>query len=122
MARWIVFDQDTAAELRSRLPQQAVFEAPGRTALEYALTAPRTVVALLETQVGNETTIAVFRPGPHYAATRPRATSTIPARSLSPSVAPAPFRAGGFLGLSDHIVMDEEEAVAEKKRWWQWWR
>jgi hypothetical protein len=112
MARWIVFDETTAAELRSQLPEQAVFEAPGRTALEYALTASRTVVAVLDPPAGDEATIAVFRRRRHNAVAQPRVSAPVGVSTV--------VRATGFLGLSDHAA--EEEEAAAKKRWWQFWR
>jgi hypothetical protein len=113
MARWIVFDEVTASELRSQLPRESVFEAPGRTAVEYALTTPRTVVAVLE-PVGDEARIAVFRPSRRYA--------LAPQQASTPVGVSTPVRASGFLGLSDHLVEPEEEEVAAEKRWWQFWR
>jgi hypothetical protein len=118
MARWIAFDQTTAAELRSRMPQPAVFEAPGRTALEYALSTPRTVVAVLDAPGSDQATIAVFRAGGRYAAPKPKASEP---SAESPDAALS-VRASGFLGLSDRLVASGEEESAEKKRWWQLWR
>lgn len=106
MPRWIVFDQDTASELRSRLPQASVFEAPGRAALEYALDGPRSVVTVLAPAVGSVSAVAVFRPG-----------RTLAALSAKPSR----VRASGFLGLNDSPVPEEEEED-EKHRWWQFWK
>ncbi len=102
MPRWIVFDQLTASTLRSRLPQATVFEAPGRAALEYALDNPRRVVAVLP-----PATVAVFRP------------SSI--QTAPPPTKAFPVRTTGILGLSDAPAPEEEE-VAEKRRWWQFWR
>ena len=105
MARWIVFDEVTASELRSRLPQEAVFEAPGRAALEYALANPKSLVTVLPLAVKNASVIAVFRP---------QRTPT------PPPVKAFPVRATGFLGLSDEFAPEKE--VPEKRRWWQFWR
>jgi hypothetical protein len=120
MPRWIVFDQDTASELRSRLPQASVFEAPGRAALEYALNSPRSVVAVLPPSLGNGSAVAVFRPG--RAGSRP--ATTTPRRDeggirteSAPPVKPSRVRAGGFLGLNDEVVVEEE--TPHKKNWWQ---
>jgi hypothetical protein len=104
MSRWIVFDQVTASELRSRLPHESVFEAPGRAALEYALDNPRSMVTVLPAS-GNYSTIAVFRPG--------RTLTTQPANTL-------PVRATGILGLNDQSVL--EETREEPRRWWQFWK
>jgi hypothetical protein len=117
MARWIVFDELTAAELRSQLPREAVFEAPGRTAIEYALTAPRTVVTVLGPPIGDETTIAVFRPKRHPVAARPQVSG--PVGEANPPRHSMPVRASGFLGLSDQVTAPEEE---EDAPWWQFWR
>lgn len=105
MSRWIVFDQHTASELRSRLPHAAVFEAPGRAVLEYALDNPRSMVTVLPAAPGNCSTIAVFRPHRTLAA---------------PAVKASPVRATGILGLNDESVLEEE--VDEKRRWWQFWK
>jgi len=107
LPRWIVFDQATATTLRSRLPQAAVFEAPGRAALEYALDTPKSLVTLLTRQPGEQPIIAVFRPQ--------RSQPVVPAK-------PLPVRATGFLGLNDAPVLDEEEEVPGKRRWWQRWK
>jgi hypothetical protein len=103
MPRWIVFDQDTASKLRSRLPQASVFEAPGRAALEYALDSPKSVVTVLPATPGNIAAVAVFRPE-----RTPAASPEKPSR----------VRATGFLGLNDESVFEEEQ-VPEKGKWWQ---
>jgi hypothetical protein len=86
-----------------------VFEAPGRTALEYALNTPRTLVTLLPSAPGERPVIAVFRPN--------RQQPVPPAR-------PFPVRPTGFLGLNDAPVFDEdeEERAPEKRGWWRRWR
>src|SRR5262249_53999415 len=126
MARWIAFDQETAAELRTHLPKDAVFEAPGRAALEYALNTSRPVVAVLEPEVGDGLTLAVFRATLCEPALQPaEAAEQETAEPVEPS-APvresSQLRASGFLGLSDDYVGVEEEENTDKKRWWQFWR
>ena len=117
MTRWIAFDQATVTKLRSQLPQDSVFEAPGRSALEYALNATRPVVVLLEQGGGEETTIAVFR------ATRgEEAVHSYVEEQASAVHEEKPVRASGFLGLSDDFIGAEEEENEEKTRWWQFWR
>jgi hypothetical protein len=120
MARWIAFDQDTAAELRSQLPRNSVFDAPGRDALEYALNTSRPVVALMGPAGDDEVTIAIFR------ATRVEAAPP-PMQIIVPIETPpvresSHIRASGFLGLSDDFVGADEEENAEKRAWWQFWR
>jgi hypothetical protein len=117
MVRWIAFDQATATRLRSRLPQDSVFEAPGRSALEYALNATRPVVVLLEPGGGEETTIAVFRATPSG-----EAAHSYVEEAASAVHDEKPVRASGFLGLSDDFIGADEEENAEKTRWWQFWR
>lgn len=106
MPRWIVFDEATAVELRSRVPQVAVFEAPGRAALEYALENPRSLVTVLPPAIGDRSTIAVFRPG---------------RRQATPLTNAASVRAAGILGLNDEWVPEEEEQIPAKK-WWRFWK
>jgi hypothetical protein len=102
-----VFDQATAATLRFRLPHAAIFEAPGRAALEYALDTPKSLVTLVSRQPGEQCIIAIFRP---------HRTQMVPP-TKTPQV-----RATGFLGLNDAPVLEEEEEVPEKRRWWQRWK
>jgi hypothetical protein len=111
MPRWIVFDQATATELRARLPKASVFEAPGRAVVEYALdshNSHRSVVAVLPPVFGSGSAVAVFRP------------DRTPTSQPSPAK-PSHIRAGGILGLNDESVLEEEE-VAERSKWWQFWR
>lgn len=102
MSRWITFDQNTAAELRSCLPNQSVFEAPGRSAFEYALSSPGSVVAVLPVALANCCAVAVFRP----------------VRICGIPEKPQSTRAAGFLGLNDEVVLEDEEEV-QPRNWWQ---
>lgn len=131
MALWIAFDQETTSLLRSTLAQGTKIETLRRGPVDYALAKPGAVIALLPAQGSNDSGIAVFRPA-RTAVMRPpasieRAAVTPPrvaaAPSLRAAVAPpttnrAATRAGGFLGLSDEPVFEEEEAQ-EKKGWWR---
>jgi hypothetical protein len=112
MPRWIVFDQGTACQLRARLPQATVFEAPGRAALEYALETSGSVVTVLPLAVEGRNTIAVFRPK----RTAPPAKSTAPTQSPKT----LPVRATGILGLNDEAVFEQEEP-GTKQPWWKLW-
>lgn len=103
MARWITFDPTTARELRSRVPMEGVFEAPGRSALEYALSSSGNVVAVLDAGLTDQRALAVFRRTPALKG------APNPARRL---------RAGGILGLADETVF-EEEARPPAKSWWR---
>jgi hypothetical protein len=101
MTRWITFDRETAAAMRSHLPDHPVFEAPGRSALEYALSSSGSVVALVPSALESSCGIAVFRP----------------ARTLHIPRNQRVLRPSGFLGLQDEAVFDEE--AAPPRNWWQ---
>ena len=106
MARWVTFDAKTAHELRSRVPMEGVFEAPGRSALEYALSSSGNVVAVLDAGLANKRALAVFR------------------RASALKDAPTPvrrMRAGGILGLADEAVFEEEVRPAAKSWWRRLW-
>jgi len=130
MPRWIAFDQQTSSLLRTRLAQQAHedrIETFGRGALDYALAKPGAVVTLLPS-VGGEIGLAVFRPPrPARAEPQPPRVEPQPARAtVAPAAARATVavsstvtRAGGFLGLSDESIFEEEQPVEKKKGWWR---
>jgi hypothetical protein len=118
MARWIAFDQKTTNILRSTLAQGTRIDTLLRGPVDYALAKPSTVIAVLPATGGGDLGIAVFR---HVrAAMRPKATAEQP-RHIPPAQAVAhraTTRAGGFLGLSDEPVF-EDEAPQVKKGWWR---
>jgi hypothetical protein len=103
MPRWVVFDPETALELRSRMPHAAVFEAPGRRIVEYALDRSKGAVLVLPAPPGNSAVIAVFHPEPAPATQPDQGSRTRP---------------GGILGLSEEFVSDEE-GPPPKKNWWR---
>jgi hypothetical protein len=107
MARWIAFDQQTSTLLRSTLGEGTRVETFGRGPLDYALAKPGAVVTLLPAIGGREVGIAVFR--------RPKKQSI---RTVELPPVRRVTRAGGFLGLTDEAVIDEEP-VQEKKGWWR---
>jgi hypothetical protein len=111
MARWIAFDQQTSTLLRSKIAPENRIETFGRGALEYALAKPGAVVTLLPSG-GDDIGVAIFR--------RPRPPARTGIQAAMARVAPSSrtTRAGGFLGLSDEPVF-EEEPVQEKKGWWR---
>ncbi|HKD82289.1 MAG TPA: hypothetical protein VKH81_21530 [Candidatus Angelobacter sp.] len=128
MARWIAFDQQTSSLLRSSLARGTTVETFGRGAVDYALAKPGAVVTLLPAAGGIDVGIAVFRrpkklavnaaPVP-VAKPRPLSGPAKPAAKVHSPLPPrATTRAGGFLGLSDESVI-EEELVEEKKGWWR---
>lgn len=103
MSHWVTFDQETSSALRSQLPNETIFQRPGNSIMEYLLEEREAVVAVLPSSGGNQAAIAVFR------------WNRIPAAPEEPLV-PAGKRAGGFLGLMDEPLFEDEQ---EKKSWWQ---
>jgi len=140
MARWIAFDQKTTNILRSTLAQGTRIDTLLRGPVDYALAKPSTVIAVLPATGGDDLGVAVFRRT--RSATKQKAAAEQPRRI--PPVQPAAdrtelradrlsehrlsehrasehratTRAGGFLGLSDEPVF-EEETPQEKKGWWR---
>lgn len=106
MPRWITFDEKSADGLRSRVPPESVFEAPGRTALEYALSSSGRVVAVLNPRIGNQCAVALFHRPPSEAPIAP-ATRAV--------------RASGILGLGDEDMFEEEEEPRTKNWWRRLW-
>jgi hypothetical protein len=117
MARWIAFDQETTSLLRSNLAQGTKIDMLRRGPVDYALAKPGAVIAVLPAQGSSGPGIAVFRRARPVAAQPPRAAETPPPKN-SATRNLAATRAGGFLGLSDEPVF-EEEAVQEKTGWWR---
>jgi hypothetical protein len=118
MARWIAFDQETTSLLRSTLVQGTRIDTLRRGPVDYALARPSAVIAVLPASGSGELGIAVFRPSRHVAVTPPQAPirqSALPPRASQHSKA---TRAGGFLGLSDEAVF-EEDIRKENKGWWK---
>jgi hypothetical protein len=117
MARWIAFDQNTTSFLRATLAQGTRIDTLLRGPVDYALAKPSAVIAVLPAGGGDSLGIATFR--------RARAASQRVATEQAPRIPPArpadhraSTRAGGFLGLSDEPVFNDE-APQEKKGWWQ---
>lgn len=118
MARWIAFDQKTSNILRSTLAQGTRIDTLLRGPVDYALARPSAVIAVLPAGGGDSLGIATFRRV--RAAVAQRAVTQQLQSSLPPRPATqhASTRAGGFLGLSDEPVFDDE-APQEKKGWWR---
>jgi hypothetical protein len=118
MARWIAFDQKTTSILRSTLAQGTRIDTLLRGPVDYALARPSAVIAVLPAGQGDFLGIATFRRA-RAAVVQRAATgqvrSSLPPR---PGAQHASTRAGGFLGLSDEPVF-EDEVPEEKKGWWR---
>jgi hypothetical protein len=117
MARWIAFDQQTSSLLRSMLAQGTRIETLLRGPVDYALARPSAVVTVLPAS-GGAAGIAVFRPSRHVAVTLPQSAvrqCALPPRASQRSEG---TRAGGFLGLSDEAVF-EEDRPKPKQGWWR---
>lgn len=108
MARWITFDATTAHALRQRAPLESVFEAPGRNALEYALSSSSNVVAALNAGFENYCALAVFRHSPAMKTFNPQEAAQPRAHAV---------RATGILGLGDEPVFEEDEEKPRRKGW-----
>jgi hypothetical protein len=118
MARWIAFDQDTTSILRSTLAQGTRIDTLLRGPVDYALARPSAVVAVLPASGGSGLGIATFR---RVQAAMAQRAATEQLRRFSPPQPAAhqtSTRAGGFLGLRDEAVFDDE-APQEKKGWWR---
>jgi|SRR6266853_3345092 len=118
MARWIAFDQKTTNILRSTLAQGTRIDTLLRGPVDYALAKPSTVIAVLPATGGGDLGIAVFR---RVRAAMQQKAATEHLRRIppaQPTAHRATTRAGGFLGLSDEPVF-EDEAAPVKKGWWR---
>jgi hypothetical protein len=147
MARLIAFDQNTAAALRRQLPQHQIFEHGATDVADYLVGGPETLVAVLPVGAPGETGVAVFRrarlerapvepPEANATSTHSEEILAKPSlqplpqetagRSLDPSDTVAELRqssllrtrAGGFLGLRDEAVFEEEQKPTQKRNWW----
>jgi len=120
MARWIAFDQKTTSILRSTLAQGTRIDTLLRGPVDYALAKPGAVIAVLP--AGDGLGIATFRrtrvARQHRAAAVQPADLRTDLRTEHRTEHRATTRAGGFLGLSDEPVF-EDEAPPEKKGWWR---
>ena len=117
MARWIAFDQKTTNILRSTLAQGTRIDTLLRGPVDYALAKPGAVIAVLPA-AGDGLGIATFRRVRRVVAQRAateQRRSVLPPR---PAEKYASTRAGGFLGLSDEPIF-EDETPQEKKGWWR---
>jgi hypothetical protein len=120
MGRWIAFDQQTAEMTRERLGGQEVLRAdeqalagepPERVAIQWALGTSSMAAALVPAgEPGRVLLMKVQRPP----ATRLSTPPIEPKRTEASSG----FRAGGFLGLIDEPVFEDEEQQKPKKKWW----
>ncbi|HKW77119.1 MAG TPA: hypothetical protein VJN64_16420 [Terriglobales bacterium] len=147
MARLIAFDQKTAAALRQQMPQHQIFEHGAADVVDFAIGGPETLVAVLPVDTPGEAGVAVFRRQriERQAPAQPPQETTVSAQSeasverMEPNhrqaredsvhsvsveeprdTAPLRIRAGGFLGLRDEAVFEEEgEKPAQKGGWWR---
>lgn len=127
MPRWIAFDQQTSSLLHATLAQGATIQTFGRGAIDYALAKPGAVITLLPAAGNNsDIGIAVFRGQKMRRQARsldaftanPSSPHTLSTNSDFARPQPGRTMAGGFLGLRDEVVMDEE-LEQEKKGWWR---
>ena len=141
MARLIAFDQKMASALRQQMPQHQTFEHGAADVVDFAKDGPETLVAVLPADAQNLAGVAVFRRPKierpamaqppqktesyvgHIQPAHPEAheESVRPFVSVQELRAPDPLRirAGGFLGLRDEAVFEEEQKPPEKRSWWR---
>lgn len=127
MPRYLTFDQKTASALRRQIPEEQVFEHGATGAVEYALGADRTMVAVMPTGAEREAAVAVFRRPRQMAKPAPAVETRKPVASVSSGASLQPpnknnvaTRAGGFLGLRDEAFFEEDQPAAPRKQ--SWWR
>lgn len=129
MPRFLTFDQKTASRLREQVPGQQVFEHGAADAVEYAVGSEKTMVTVMPTGEARDIAIAVFRrpklsrpAQPNHADSSPDPVVEMrkPVASVQEPKQGVAVRAGGFLGLRDEPVFDDDEPVVKKKQ--SWWR
>jgi hypothetical protein len=118
MVRWIAFDQKTTNILRSTLAQGTRIDTLLRGPVDYALAKPSTVIAVLPATGGDSLGIATFRRVRAAMQSKAAAEHLRHISPTQPAAHRASTRAGGFLGLSDEPVF-EEDAAPVKKGWWR---
>jgi len=111
MIRWTTFDQETTSSVRTNFPQGTVIELHGGQATQHAAQqasqSGQPVIAILPIDMENAAGIAIFR---------------APNPATTPTLGPLPTRPGGFLGLSDELVFEQEQEQEEghgKRSWWR---
>jgi hypothetical protein len=128
MPRFLTFDEKTASRLREQVPKQQVFEHGAASAVEYAMGSEKTLVTVMPTGEAREAAIAVFRrpkaakpAPPSHVATNPAPPVEMPKppASVYPFKKEVVVRAGGFLGLHDEPVFEEEPQIRKKQSWWR---
>ena len=121
MPRFLTFDEKTASLLRRQFPTEQVFEHRANGAVEYALGSDSTLVTVIPTEAEREAAVAVFRRPKQAVKAAPNVQERKPVASVQiPLKNDAAIRAGGFLGLWDEPVFEEEEPAPPKKQ--SWWR
>ena len=121
MPRWIAFDQKTVTKLRERLPEQPVFEHAAPNVVQYAHGAAETLVAVLPANSDQQAAVAVFRKRVVERAHEPELPPDVDMRPKQPVKEEQKrlVRPGGFLGLRDDPVFEQEAKPKEKKNWWR---
>lgn len=100
MARWIAFDQATYDAMAARLPAPATVEPGEGTPLDAALAAAPAFALLPGAQPDEVLYVEIRRPG---------------AAEPEPEAAHS-YVAGGFLGLNDEPVYEEDETPKKRHR------
>jgi hypothetical protein len=114
---WVTFDEDTSSVLRSEFAHENVMENRAPSALQYALQRDQTLVAVLPCGEQDQAAVAVFRWNKTAQVSRQSTPAEAPVE-LKSSRPMSTSRAGGFLGLADEPVFEEEQ-MPEKRGWWR---
>lgn len=109
MNHWMVFDQLTAAAVRSQTGNQVELrraeDTPAGSVIALAAAAPGPAAAVIPAADGERAVLLRFT------------HNVRPQTEAAPSLAPTRVAPGGFLGLADELVLEDEPEPP--KKWWQ---
>jgi len=115
MVRWIAFDDETAEAVIGRFKRGAAEIREGEQPLEAALRYGRPSLLILPATTTGRVLLVSVEPK----SLDTSGTITPQATSKTQSQAPVRYQAGGFLGLTDEPVFEEEPPAPPKmKSWW----
>ncbi len=109
MARWLTSDHRMLADLMRRIPPGDTAELCSADALASALESESASVAVLPAAHCDTALVVTIQ--------RPERKPAM-ARAAHVGDEPVAYRAGGFLGLADEPVFEEEEPAPPRK-WWK---
>ena len=110
MARWLTSDHRMLADLMRRIPPGDTAELCSADALASALESESASVAVLPAAHCDTALVVTI--------SRPERQPAM-ARAAHVGEEPISYRAGGFLGLADEPVFEEEEPAPAQRKWWK---